>query len=321
MAEQYTYQVARIHAIEASLLTITDLEQILGAKDEKEAINILSEKGFSGLGTYKDTPTLLKEEREKTKKLIKSLVPDSKDFDIFLLKEDFHNLKAAIKAFFSGEREGIFSEGGSLDIELIKNAVKENNFSNLPENMQKAGEEALSALAKTGDGQLADIIIDKALLNATFEAGKNSTCETVREYAELFVALSDIKIAFRGAKMNKSFEFLRRCLAKCESLDIEKLAECASRGEDALSEFIEYTPYSECLGIIKKSYTEFEKWCDNKIMSVILKQKTNPFTIAPIVAYYHARETEIGAVRLVLSGVLNGLDENLIKERLRLLYV
>ncbi len=321
MAEQYTYQVARIHAIESSLLTLQDLEQVLGAKDETEAINILSEKGFSGLGTYKDISTLLKEEREKTKRLVKSLVPDEKDFDIFLLKEDFHNLKAAIKAFISGERDGIYSAGGSLDIEIIKTAVKEKTFSHLPENMQKAGEEALSALAKTGDGQLADIIIDKALLDATFEAGKNSACETIREYTELFVALSDIKIAFRGAKMNKSREFLQRCLAKCESLDTEKLAEYASASEDALCEFIEYTPYNECLDIIKKSYTEFEKWCDNKIMSVILKQKTNSFTIAPIVAYYYARETEISAVRLVLSGVLNGLDENLIKERLRLLYV
>ncbi len=321
MAEQYTYQVARIHAIEASLLKLSDLEQVLGAKDETEAINILSEKGFSGSGAYKDTSTLLKEEKEKTKKLVKSLVPDSKDFDIFLLKDDFHNLKAAIKAFISGEREGIYSDGGSLDVELIKNAVLEKNFSYLPENMQKAAQEALSALAKTGDGQLADIIIDKALLDAIFKAGKISDCETIREYAELFVALSDIKIAFRGAKMNKSKEFLQRCLAKCDSLDTEKLAESASGGEDALCEFIEYTPYSECLDIIKKSYTEFEKWCDNKIMSVILKQKTNSFTIAPIVAYYYARETELGAVRLVLSAVLNGLDENLIKERLRLLYV
>lgn len=321
MAEQYTYQVARIHAIESSLLTLSDLEQVLGAKDETEAVNILLEKGFSGFGTYKDIPTLLKEEREKTKKLIKSLVPDEKDFDIFLLKDDFHNLKASIKAFISGERDGIYSDGGALDIELIKTAVKEKNLSLLPENMQKAGEEVLSTLAKTGDGQLADIIIDKALLDAIFEAGKNSACETVREYAELFVALSDIKIAFRGAKMNKSREFLRRCLAECNSLDAEKLAECASSGEDVLCEFIEYTPYSECLDIIKKSYTEFEKWCDNKIMSVIRKQKTNSFTIAPIVAYYYAKETEIGAVRLVLSAVLNRLDENLIKERLRLLYV
>lgn len=321
MAEQYTYQVARIHAIESSLLKLSDLEQVLGAKNETEAVNILSEKGFSGLGIYKDTATLLKEEREKTKKLVKTLVPDEKDFDIFLIKYDFHNLKASIKAFLSGERDGIYSDGGTLDIELIKDAVKNKNFSSLPENMQKAGEEALSVLAKTGDGQLADIIIDKALLDAVFEAGKNSTCETVREYAELFVALSDIKIAFRGAKMNKNKEFFQRCLAECKTLDIEKLADSASGGEESLAEFMEFTPYSQCVDIIKKSYTEFEKWCDNKIMSVISKQKTNPFTIAPIVAYYYAKETEINAVRLVLSGVINGLDENLIKERLRNLYV
>ena len=56
-------------------------------------------------------------------------------------------------------------------------------------------------------------------------------------------------------------------------------------------------------------------------MKLMKTQKTNPFTIGPLVAYLLARETEIKAVRLILSGKRNRLDDRIVKERLRDLYV
>ena len=162
---------------------------------------------------------------------------------------------------------------------------------------------------------------DKAALDAIYKAGRESDSELIREYSELFVALTDLKTAVRGMKMKKSTEFLGRALSECEAFDIKRLAKAAEKGEEELFEYITYTPYAESIEIIKKSYTDFEKWCDNRIMELFAKQKSNPFTIAPIAAYYFARQTEIKAVRMVLSGVINNLDENLIKERLRDLYV
>ena len=187
--------------------------------------------------------------------------------------------------------------------------------------MAQAAEETVSTLAKTGDGQLADIIIDRAALEKIYESGQKSDNEILRNYSELFVALSDLKIAARGVKMKKSSDFFKKAFADCKTLDTERLSVAAAKGEDELFEYLSFTPYSECVEVIKKSYTDFEKWCDNKIMALMAQQKGNPFTIAPIAAYYYARETEMKAVRMVLSGVINKLDENLIKERLRDLYV
>lgn len=321
MAEQYTYAVARIHAMESALLNIKDLEQVLSADSEKEAVAILSDKGFNGNGTYKGVEQLLGEEREKTAQIIAKLIPDISQFDVFLYADDFHNLKAAVKSVVAGERSGIYVKNGTVSCDTVKKAVSEKDFSLLPEKMRKPCEEALLCLAKTGDGQLADIIIDAAALNAIYEAGKASDNVTIENYSELFVALSDIKTALRGCRMKKSKDFLLRALAECDTVDVQKLAAAAEKGEEELFEYLTFTPYNDCIDVIKKSFTEFEKWCDNKIMSVVAEQKSNPFTIAPIAAYYFARETEIKAVRMVLSGVINGLDENLIKERLRDLYV
>lgn len=321
MAEQYTYAVARIRAKETSLLSMQDLEQVLAAKTEKEAAMILADKGFDGNGSYSGAEALLAGEKEKTRKLIAELIPDLSVFDVFLYPDDFHNLKAAIKTLASGERDGIYVTGGSVDVDLIKEAVRERNFSVLPEMMRIPAEEALDALMKTGDGQRADMIIDKAALSAIKKAGEESDNQMIKDYAELTVALSNIKIAARGAVMKKSAEFIKKALSPCDTVDIDSLSSAASEGEEALYEYLSRTPYEGAAEALKGSFSEFEKWCDNLIMTEIRKQKANPFTIAPIAAYYLAREIEIKAVRIVLSGVINKLNENSVRERLRELYV
>lgn len=321
MAEQYTYAAARIHAIEASLLSLNDLEQVLSAESESEAVQILAGKGFDGLGAYKSIERLLADEEEKTAKLMCELIPDTAVLRLFSYADDFNNLKAAVKSLFSGRRDGLFVKDGDAFTEKIKTAVLEKNYSELPENMREAAEAATEALAKTGDGQLADIIIDRTCLEAVYKTGLASDSEVVREYAELFVALADLKIAVRGCRIGKSESFLNRAMAECETLDIKRLCKAAAKDEEKLFEYIAFTPYADSIAVIKKSYTQLEKWCDDKIMELFKLQKSKPFTIAPVVAYYYARQTELKAVRMILSCVVNKLDREMIKERLRNLYV
>jgi len=41
----------------------------------------------------------------------------------------------------------------------------------------------------------------------------------------------------------------------------------------------------------------------------------------PMVAYIYARETEVKTVRIIMSGKINGIEADIIKERLRDAYV
>lgn len=321
MAEQYTYAVARIRAKENSLLSMQDLEQVLAAKTEKEAALILADKGFDGNGTYTTYEALLCEETNKTKRLMEELIGDMSVFDVFLYADDFHNLKAAVKSAAGSKRDGIFVSGGSVDADIIKEALEMRSFNLLPEMMREPAQEALDVLIKTGDGQKADVIIDKACLTEIKKAGKAADNDMIKNYAELTVALADIKIAARGAVMKKSADFIRKALAECETIDVVSLSKAAEKGKEELFEYLLNTQYSGAAHSLKISFSEFEKWCDNLIMTEIKKQKSNPFTIAPIAAYYLAREIEIKAVRIVLSGVINKLNENSVRERLRDLYV
>lgn len=321
MADKYVYAVARIRSKELSLLSGAFLEQLTAAKSYDECIQLLNEKGWGGDGVN-NTEELLAGEREKTWGLISELVEDRSVFDVFLYANDYHNLKAAIKEVRMGqEYPGIFIDQGTLDVKLIKDAIQNREFQNLPEVMRGPAEEAYKALLHTQDGQLCDIIIDKAALDAIYRAGMESGNEFLKLYAELTVAAADIKTAVRASRTGKDKAFLEQALAPCDTLDIQRLAQAAIEGGDAIGSYLESTPYADAVEELRRSPSAFERWCDNLMIRRIKPQQYSPFGLGPLAAYILARENEIKSVRIVLSGKLNSLPEESIRERVREMYV
>ena len=79
--------------------------------------------------------------------------------------------------------------------------------------------------------------------------------------------------------------------------------------------------YSDAVPELKKSPSAFERWCDNLIIRNIRSEITHPYTLGPLAAYIIARENEISTVRIVLSGLINDLPEQSVRERAREMYV
>ena len=323
--KQYVYAVARIRSKELSLLSGAFLDQLTAAKDYDECIQLLMEKGWGDDSTA-SAEELLALEREKTWGLISELVEDVSVFDVFLYGNDYHNLKAAIKEAVKAERTGhdypgIYIDQGSVDVKLIRDSIQNREFQNLPEPMRAPAEEAYKALLHTQDGQLCDIIIDKAALDAIHHAGKSSGNEFLKLYAELTVAAADIKTAVRASRTGKDRAFLEQALAPCDTLDITRLAQAAIEGVDAIGIYLESTTYADAVEELRRSPSAFERWCDNLMIRKIKPQQYSPFGLGPLAAYILARENEIKSVRIVLSGTLNHLPEESIRERVREMYV
>lgn len=318
---QYIFAVARIRSKELSLLDKPFFDQLLACKGYNDCLRLLADKGWGRSGD--ETPEkLLTIEREKTWDLISELVEDMSAFDTFLYGNDFHNLKAAIKqVYMNQEVPDIYLSHGTIKPDVIYRSVKEHDFTMLPDYMRECAEEAYQVLLHTGDGQLCDVIIDKATLETIYKKSKESGNELLTEYAELKVASSNINIAIRSYKTGKRMQFLERAIADCDSLDSKKLIEAALIGEDAIYSYLENTKYADAVQAIKESPSSFEKWCDNLIMKHIKPQKYNSFSLSPLAAYILARENEIKSVKIVLSGKQNELPEESIRERLREMYV
>ena len=135
------------------------------------------------------------------------------------------------------------------------------------------------------------------------------------------MALANIKIAVRCQKTGKSLEFMKRAMAPCESINVEQLAKAALSGADALREYLKETVYADGVEALEESPSAFERWCDNQMIEAIKPQKYNAFSAGPLVAYLLARQNEIKTVRMILTGKQNGFPDEMIRERIREMYV
>ena len=131
----YPYAAARIHARELSLLSRQNLEQLLAAKNYDECLHSLHGMGWDEGDTAEE---ILAAETEKTWQLMGELLPELEVFQIFRLPVDFNNAKAAVKSVVTNvQAQHVFLSGGSIEPEALVKALKDNDFSQIPEWMKK----------------------------------------------------------------------------------------------------------------------------------------------------------------------------------------
>ena len=143
-------------------------------------------------------------------------------------------------------------------------------------------------------------------------------------YTALLIDSTNLRSAVRSIRMGRDAHFLRSGLLPGGGVDLLTLAEAAQGGD--LAALFSHTPLREAaaLGAPLRSggrLTGFERACDNALMAYLSAARRTPFGEAPVVGYLCAREAELVAIRVVLSGKLAGLSADLLRERLRDTYV
>ena len=321
--KDYIYEVARIRVMENGLLSKADFDQLLAAPDHEAALAYMADSGWGGGAGTSDAEAMLKAEEDAAWALMKELLGEGHELDILRLTRDYHNLKAAIKDIYASSGlapERLYREGGTIPAEEIRRAVEDENYGRLPEAMQEAAVQAQQALSRTGDGQLCDSIIDKAALDALTAAAQSAPDPVLAEYAVTLAVSADIRIAIRAAAAGKSAAEIIPLLAEAPDLNRSMLAEAAAGGKASVAEYLRSTPYSSLADALSRSMSAFECACDDLMIERIRPQKGEAIMMGPLAAYVIARETEIKSVRLLLTGLQNGLPREQIRESLRQCY-
>ncbi len=318
----YTFAVAHIRALEGRLFSQSTIDQILACRTYDDALDFVLEKGWGGTDSGRDVDAILAYERADTWETIRALSVPMDTFDVLALPNVYHNLKTAIKEAYLDERhDDFFYEGTVPSRQELREIVDKKEYGRLPGGMDKAAEEAMETLVHTGDGQLCDVIIDKACLAAIDKTGQETEEDVIRRYAETVVSVTDIKIAVRCQKTGKSVDFMHRALQPTEAFGVEALIKAAASGFEAILDFLSGSNFHDAAEALRNSPSAFERWCDDALMVMLREEKYEVFTVGPLVAYILAREAEIKTVGIILSGKANGLSDDSIRERVRVMYV
>ena len=175
MAASYAFAVGSVRAREGSLLTRQDMEGLMLAGSDRELASLLRDKGYGDPAGRGGTEELLREETVRLWDYIWSVAPDKSLFDAFLLRNDIHNAKVALKSTLSGrDAQHLLLAPCTLPPKALYTAAEERRFAALPAWLAGAMERAYDVLAHASDAQLADAVLDRAALSAMLAAAGGS---------------------------------------------------------------------------------------------------------------------------------------------------
>lgn len=317
----YAYAVAYMKTLENKMLTQNEIESLIMAKDTETALKILTDRGFGKNSTsYHTADALLKDELEKVWDEAKNACPKEAPLDVLLYKNDFHNLKAILKSMvYSVEWENLVLRPCVVEPDLISEAIKNNNFKELPEFIKETAKDGYDLITKTGDGQLFEIFVDKKELQTIYDLAKQSKNDFLIEWSKMEVMIANMKIAARCVGRDRAF--IENAIIPVEEINIQRLIDAALVSKEEVAGAISFIGYPRISEALLKSFADFEKACDNLKINLIKKVKNNFFGFEPIMAFLIGKEYELQALRIILSCKQNEVSVDIIRERLRELYV
>ena len=317
----------RIRAMENRLLTRERMERMLDARTGEEAAKVLTECGYPELGrlTPSALDAMLSQAREAVYQDLSQSVPDPALVDVFRIKYDYHNAKVLIKSQAMGlSPDRLLVEGGRYTPDALRAGYEEGDLSACTPAFAQAVEQARDLLGASTDPQSADILLDQAYYGEMLQAARETGSAFLLGYVRLAIDAANLRALVRAARMERGTDFLSRVLIEGGTVPSKRILEV--RAGEAASLFGGMLSEAAALGaeLAKPGsgrLTAFERACDNALMAYQATAKRVAFGEQPVLGYLYAKENEFTSIRIILSGRMDGLAADVIRERLRDAYV
>lgn len=316
MSEKFVFENARVKHMEVKLLTPQSVQRLLDCADEQALFKALADMGFGAGAQMGDFDAMFAaEERKQIAFLNEFNVAGA--LDPFLLQYDFLSLKLILKALATSKTpEDMGLEGKYSFDELLAQAQQED--------VEKLTGEIGGAIADVRALQAAgkatpraiDVAVDKRMFAAQLARSKAGG-KLVKQHFERKIDFVNLNAFLRCKKLGLDGKFFAEGFVQGGRLD--GLKDLYDAPQDKL---YDYLKGSYLFDSFKKAYesgniTLFETEADDASLKEVRKERDDMFGVAPILSYYLCRAAEIKVAKLIVAGVTNGVDEALIRERLR----
>ncbi len=321
----YAYACARLSALNKRLLEPQTVQRMADGSLQ-DAMRALSDVRYGNLpeATEADVERMIERELFDAMQEVREISPNPAITDLFLLRADVQNLKVLIKARLLNQPEPVFTPGGLFEKEVLSEMVQTRQYQALPPIFAETLNKLEKQLEIRVEPRNISIALDRAYL-----AHALKTTEKQPVFSHYFKAQADfdnVLTFLRLRATGASIETLDEVILPEGGIGYRDLYNAYELSFDSLNRVLEKSVCREALlhGLNAMQRTgnisEIEKARDNYLVSLLSAHKYETETIYPVVGYYLAKEREGKAVRLIVTAKRNRLPENVIRERLVMLY-
>ncbi|EDS77463.1 V-type ATP synthase subunit C [Clostridium massiliodielmoense] len=329
---EYVQAVPRIRAVENKLLDRAKIQRLLDSTSADEAFKILQETDYGLLMAEvkrpEDYEVVLSKELVRLYSFMYEITPEKKLIDIMSIRYDYHNIKVLLKSKILGKDfKEILIPVGTISVNNLTKWILNEDFKELSKTMQEAIEKSIKVFEEEEDPQKIDIVLDNYMYKEMVSRAKKINDEYLLRFLKINIDLINVKTLLRVKKQDKSRKFLEEVLLDDGEIKKEEFVEMFNLNVENIVNKLQYTDYLDVVKLGIEEYTQsknlkiLEKLSDNFIMNFIKDAKYVSFGSEPLIAYIFAKENEIKIIRIIMVGKLNNIDADVIRERLRDIYV
>lgn len=322
---RYTFQTARVRAIEMQMLTRATLLDMANAENFAQAADLLSATEYalpSGGKSSAEIEDMLLARRKALRQLFAVLILDKPLVHLFKTRDDFANLRLALRRALTEKPVGTdYSDDGNVPPELFEKLFSEeaDESAQLPDYMQQAADQATLAFYQNKDIRQIDYAIDRFQSQYNLKKAHQLKSVFLLGLFRIQLDLTNIRTMFR-LKFTESEQ--RNVFFNGGFIATERLLQALDLGYESIPPLFFVTPYYRLVEAgaaylsSEKSFLKAEQQCD-EFMTGFLKS-TIQVTAGPqpLIAYLLMKEDEIRKVRLILTAKKNFLDTKLILDRI-----
>ncbi len=319
------YANARAKAMEKNLLSLERFNRMIECSTADEAIKILSEVGFGDgavIESALEFEKLIATEQRKLLDFLKEASSNKNFASFILLKNDYHNAEVYIKAkHLRVDFDDMTVEAGLINKEVLKEKILTDDYRDFSAEMRDAlifcDNEFVS---NRTSGQTINSALTKAYYLELFNLSKKD--KRLKKIFEFKIDTINIGIALR-ARNYSEFSKMALQYGTLTEKDYKNLCEMPLEN---LKEQFRYSEYKLAVNLavdqkIKgQPLSDFEKLADNFALKMLKQEKYQTEGIIPLMIYVFAKLNEISNVRIVLVGLINGIEKAQIKRKLREIY-
>lgn len=324
----FAHSIARIKAMENRLLGRAKLDSLIDAKDFSDSVKMLQDTLYGEYMAPDSYENGLKSALEDVYQHMYDIIPVHEVIDVLAVRYDGHNIKSILKGKFSGfDTSSMLINIGTIPIERLKQMLLEENNSNIPETVVKTVQKAVSTFNQSGDPQDIDLIVDKGIFEYAMEIARDSKYDYLLEFVKFNIDITNLKTFIRIKAQERSIEFLDKVFIGGGTLEYNRFASYINESLERFADKLSYTDFSKWSDQGISEYIRngdlgsIDRYGDNYIINHIKKSKFISLGTEPIIAYIIARENEIRALRIILTGKKSNVHPDKIRERMRDVYV
>ena len=313
---------AMLRAREARMLNRERAERLLSEPTFADAARALVDSGYEDMSGMDSRGINASLEKHRAAEIadVYEMSPDKAVVDLFRLKYEYHNAKVLVKSGGAkgAKAESLFSGSARFPVEALVRAYEQGENPELPAELNAAIDGAKVTLARTGNPQLADFVLDKSYFAEMEALAKQIGDPYITGYVRLLIDSANLRMAVRVQSLDSKLEKLTMALIPGGEVDTAAIM-AAMDSREALNALYASTAFAKA--VEAEGMTAFELAADNAVNGYLADSERIPFGPAAVLGYLAAVENEIQAIRIILTGRLTGIDTKLLRERLRDSYV